>query len=639
MGEFELSHADAPIVAEVCQQLDGLPLAIELAAARVDAFGVRGLAARLDDRLRLLTRGRRTAVARHRTIGATLDWSYSLLSGAEQAIFRRLAIFAGGFTLDAAGAVAADADHPAAELVDLVADLVTKSLVWADVSGTEPRLYLPGTTRAYALEKLADSSERDAIARRHADYYCELFNAGAGESTDADAISTMYAPEIDNLRAALGWAFGPTGEPSVGVRLAAAAVPLWISMSALAEAHQWMEKAVRSLDSAGLRASRQEMVLQTAFGVSLQFAKGLTTDAQAALSRALELAERLGDADYQLRIIHNLWVYHLRLGEVRDTLALAHRAEAVAPSLADPVAMTTVDRMLGISSHYAGEHASARVRLERLLLLPPPPARRSYILRFGFDQRVLARYVLAHLLWVQGFPDQAVRAGQLAVDEARELAHPLTLCSALAWGGAALALRIGDLATAREFSEELLKQAEQQSLADYHAYALAVEDILALRSGTSNIGVETIRAALDRWHAAHWHIYLTMGDFAEIAAGAGYIDEISAIVDETLERAERNQELWAFAEVLRVKGRLLLSRNEPDPDQAEEYVVRSLDHARALRELSWELRAAMSLARLKRDEGRIEEGRDLLASVYGRFTEGFGTADLKAAKALIDDLQ
>src|SRR6202040_423575 len=144
------------------------------------------------------------------------------------------------------------------------------------------------------------------------------------------------------------------------------------------------------------------------------------------------------------------------------------------------------------------------------LLLPPPPARRSYILRFGFDQRVLARYVLAHLLWVQGFPDQAVRAGQLAVDEARELAHPLTLCSALAWGGAALALRIGDLATAREFSEELLKQAEQQSLADYHAYALAVEDILALRSGISNIGVETIRAALDRWHAAHWHIYLTM---------------------------------------------------------------------------------------------------------------------------------
>ena len=375
-----------------------------------------------------------------------------------------------------------------------------------------------------------------------------------------------------------------------------------------------------------------------ALGVSLQFAKGLIADAQTALNRALELAERVADADYQLRIINHLWVYHLRLGEIRDTLVLAHRAKAVASSLADPVAMTIVDRMLGLSLHYAGQHASARVRLERLLRLPPPPTRRSYIVRFGFDQRVLARYGLAHLLWVQGFPDQAVRAGRLAVDEARELAHPLTLCGALAWGGAAVNLRVGDLATAREFSEELLKQAEQQSLADYHAYALAVETILALRSGTSNIGVETIRAALDRWHASRWHVYLTMGDFVEIAADAGFADEIAAIVDETLERVERNQELWALAEVLRVKGQLLLSRNEPDLDLVEEYLMRSLTHAHAHGALSWELRTAMSLARLQRDQGRIREAHDLLSSVYSRFSEGFSTADLLAAKQLLNEL-
>src|SRR5271166_5710302 len=110
---------------------------------------------------------------------------------------------------------------------------------------------------------------------------------------------------------------------------------------------------------------------------------------------------------------------------------------------------------------------------------------------------------------------------------------------------------------------------------------------------------------------------LSMGDFAEIAAGAGYIDDISAFVDETRERVERNQELWAFAEVLRVKGQILLSRNKPDPDEAEEYFVRSLDRACAQRELSWELRTAMSLARLKRDQGRIEEGRDLHHPLVG----------------------
>jgi predicted ATPase len=128
-------------------------------------------------------------------------------------------------------------------------------------------------------------------------------------------------------------------------------------------------------------------------------------------------------------------------------------------------------------------------------------------------------------------------------------------------------------------------------------------------------------------------------DFAEIAAGAGYIDEISAIVDEMLERAERNQELWAFPEVLRLKGQLLLSQKGPDLDLVEKYFTHSLACAHAHGTLSWELRTAMSRARLRRDQGCIREARDLVSSVYGRFTEGFGTADLKAAKALIDDLQ
>jgi predicted ATPase len=636
-GEFELSDADAPIVAAICQRLDGIPLAIEFAAARVDAFGVRGLAARLDDRLRLLTTGRRMAVPRHRTISATLDWSYSLLSEAEQTIFRRLAIFAGGFTLEAAGAVAADTDHPAAAVIELAADLVTKSLVRADVNENEPRLQLPETTRAYALQKLADSGECDAIARRHAAYYCDLFDSGAHESADADDRSTVCAIEIGNLRAALGWAFGQTGDPAVAVRLAAAAVPLWISTSMLAEGHQWMEKAMRSLDGARLRGGRWEMVLQATLGVSRQFAKAITAAVSEALSRALELAERLGDADYQLRIIHNLWIYHLRLGEVRRTLALAQRAEAVALSLADPVATTTVDRMFGSSLYCAGEPASARIRLERLLRLPPPSARCSYILRFGFDQLVVARYVLAHILWIQGLPDQAVRAGRLAVEEARELQHPLTLCGALA-SAAALSLRIGDLVTGRELSAEILERAERHSLANYHAYALALQDRLALQGGTSNLRVEEIRAALDRWHASHLHIYLTMSDFADVVADAGYVDEISAIVDETLERAELNQELWAFPEILRVKGRILLSRKEPDPDLAEEYFVRSLDRARAQGAPAWELRTAVSLALLKREQGQPEKGREALQAAYARFREGLDTADLKRASRLLDEL-
>lgn len=133
--------------ATFCRRLDGIPLAIEFVAARVGALGMHGVASHLDERLRLVTSGRRTAVPRHRTLSATLDWSYRLLTEAEQRVFRRLAIFAGGFTLHAAGVVAADAGQPEAEIIDQVAELVTKSLVAADVSDTEPRLRLLEVTR------------------------------------------------------------------------------------------------------------------------------------------------------------------------------------------------------------------------------------------------------------------------------------------------------------------------------------------------------------------------------------------------------------------------------------------------------------------------------------------------------------
>jgi predicted ATPase len=506
------------------------------------------------------------------------------------------------------------------------------------VADAEPRFQLLDTTRAYALEKLAERGEREAVARRHAEYYRDFFESSGHDPAPADDRSVAGALEIDNLRTALAWAFGSGGDLSIGVRLAAASVPLWVSMSLLAECHGWKEQAICRLDEAGMRGTRQEMVLQAAIGISLLFAKGLTVEAYAALSRAHDLAEHLGDAEYRLQVIHTLWLYHMRLGEVRTTLALARQGEAVAFSVADPVATSTADRMLGISLHCAGEHASGRIRLERLLQTPPQASRHAYIRRFGFDQRVVARYVLAHILWVQGFPNQAVQVGRAAVEEARCLQHPVTLCGALAWGGTALSLRTGDLDHAGELSAELLDCAEKHSLVDYHAYGLAVQDILSLRSGTSHTGVEQIRGALDRWRASKWHIYLTMSDFAEAVANAGHVEEISAIIDETLERAEYNQEFWAFPEALRIKGELLLSRNQPDRGLAEGYFVRSLERAHAQGALSWELRTTISIARLKRKQDRREDARELLEAAYARFTEGFATDDLKRAKQLLEEL-
>ena len=224
LDEFELTDTDAPIVADICSKLDGIALAIELAAARIDTFGVRGVAAHLDDRFQLLTRGRRTALPRHRTLRATLDWSYQLLPEPERVVLRRLAIFAGGFTEEAASAVVASAEIAASEVVESLANLVTKSLVSVDVGGVLVRYRLPETIRAYALGKLAESGEREPIARRHAEYHLGLFERAEAEAKTRPMAEWLaeYRPRIDNLRAALDWAFSPGGDAAIGVALTAA---------------------------------------------------------------------------------------------------------------------------------------------------------------------------------------------------------------------------------------------------------------------------------------------------------------------------------------------------------------------------------------------------------------------------------
>jgi predicted ATPase/DNA-binding winged helix-turn-helix (wHTH) protein len=631
---FHLTDGDAPLVAEICRKLDGIPLAIQLAAAQFDVLGLNGLAARLDDRLRLLTGGRRTALSRHRTMRAALDWSYDLLSPPEQTIFCRLAVFVDGFTLAAAASVVADESDRGDEVVRLVLELATKSLVVAAVGSPGPRFRLLDTTRAYALEKVLEKGLA-ALVHRHATYFVELLEAARLEHARGEEQYGAVELDVGNLRAALEWAFGPEGDLTIGVRLAAASLPLWFSMSLLGEAHGWTERAIQNLDKAGLLGSRQEMLLQAALGISLQMVKAGTSEANAALSRALTLAEQLRDADFQLHVLHSLWVYHMRIGEVRTALDLARRGETMALSVVDPDATTTAEWMLGIALHFSGQYRSARLHLEHLLRNWPPGSRDRQILSAGFDQHTAARYILGHVLWVQGYPDQATQAVRIAMEDARRMEHPVTLCSVLAWGACALALRVGDLDEAWRSATELVERAEKHALADHLSYGLAALEIISLRKVGSNAGVEQVRMAFARWRASKWHVLLSVGDFAEAAAAVGLVGETSSIVDDALRRAEGNQELWAYPEMLRVKGELLLLQENPGPSGARRYFVRSLERARARGALAWQLRSAVSLHRLDLRDGDASESRELLSHVYKQFGEGFDTADLQAAEQLL----
>jgi predicted ATPase/DNA-binding winged helix-turn-helix (wHTH) protein len=648
LGGFALSDADAPVVAEICRRLDGIALAIELAAGCMDAFGLRELEALLDDRFRVLTRGRRTALPHHQTLRATLDWSCGILPASERLILRRLSVFNGGFTLAAAYEVAMGGEIARPEFGDHLACLVAKSLVATEVGDAEVPVYyrLLDTTRAYAREKLEESGESEELGRRHAEYHRRLFERAEAEweTRPTAAWLAAYARRIDDLRAALTWAFAPGGDASVGVALTAAAVPLWFQLSLVDEGLGWVERALASLEAEPGRDERRRMRLHAALGWLEMYAAAKLDSSAAAWSTALGLAEELGDADYQLRALWALWADRTNHGELREALALADRFRGLAAvGTADAADRLVGERMTGASLHFLGDQAGARERIERMLGRYVTPVHRAHTVRFQFDQRVTARITLARVLWLQGFADAALREVGDNVEHALSTSHTLSLCNALAQAACPVALLAGDLAAAERYAAMLRGRTAAHALDVWRAYADGFEGELLVRRGDPDAGLPLLRAAVDQLRRAGFVQCLTafLAALALGVADAGrQVEEGLAAVEEGLARCERTGERWCLPELRRIKAEVLLKQGAPDAVRAAEaLLLQSLRTAREQGALSWELRTATSLAGLWRAQGRGRDARDLLAPVYGRFVEGFAMTDLLRAAAVLKDLQ
>jgi predicted ATPase/DNA-binding winged helix-turn-helix (wHTH) protein len=639
---FAPDRRRAAIIAVICRRLDGIPLAIELAAARAAVLGVEEVATYLDDRFRILTGGRRTALPRHQTLRATLDWSYELLSEPERMILRRLAIFAGAFSLDAASAVVASAAVTPSEVVDGLANLVMKSLVAAGVDGIVGRYRLLDTTRAYALEKLGESGECERLARGHAEYYRDLFERAETESEARPAAEWLaeHGRQIDNLRAALDWAFSPDGDASIGVALTAAAVPLWMHLSLLDECHGHVDRALAVVAAGADRDTRREMKLHAARGVLLVHAIDATVpEISAACAKALEIAESLDDAEYQLRSLWGLWSFHLTNGRHSVALAVAERFCALAANRPDLNDRLLGERMIGVSQHYLGDLASARRHTERVLADYVTSDRRSLVIRFQLDLRVMARIFLARLLWLQGFPDQAMHAAESSIEDARAANHALSMCYALALAACPIALLVGDLAATEHYARMLLDHSSRHSLARWRAFGSSHQGALAISRGDVTAGLRLLRADYDEFGDGGTALPFIALLIPETLGRVGQVAEGLAAVNKAIARCEHTEEGWRMAELLRIKGELVLLQGTPATwATADDHFRQALDWARRQGALSWELRAATSLARLLRDQGRPADGMALLQPVYDWFTEGFDTTDLKAAKGLLDTL-
>jgi predicted ATPase/DNA-binding winged helix-turn-helix (wHTH) protein len=640
-SNFERDEENLGAVAAICRRLDGIPLAIEFAAARAVMLGPPKIAALLDDRFKFLTTGRRTALPRQQTLRATLDWSYDLLPEPEARVLRQLGIFAGDFLLDAVIEVAGD--HTRVDVTDDLANLVAKSLVVADIRGDRSHYRLLDTTRAYASEKLHGSGEYVDAARRHAEYYRGFFANAEAESElkpQAEWLA-VYGRHIDNVRNSLDWAFSPGGDAQTGAALTAAAVPLWVQLSLLAECRERTELALAKLDETAADASRLRMQLSAARGWSLMYGVGRVREAGPAWALTLQIAEQLGDRDYLLRALWGLCIDQFNNGEFREALEFAHRfAEAVAGS-SNSVDLMMADRLLATTLHYLGDQTLAHHHITRTLSRLSDLSPKPQVIRFRFDLRVSAHYFQARILWLLGRADQALGVVERNIEEGRASGHALTFCSVLGQGACPITFLAGDLDAAERYCALLIEHTERHPIRLWNLWARAFRGMVMARRAGVAAGLPVLRKALELAGEARFlpRFLLPLGELASYLGEAGEVARGLATVDEALARCEARDERWYQAELLRIKGELLLHESEyRSVVAAEQHFDRAFELARSQGALFWELRIAISLARLRTSQDRRDDAQQVLASVYGKFTEGFETLDLRSAKAMIAEL-
>ncbi|QBX42347.1 transcriptional regulator [Pseudomonas fluorescens] len=620
---FELSDAELPDALEICRRLDGIPLALELAAAQVGELGLQGLLSQLQGRLPVVAAGNQSSVERHQTLRATLDWSFNLLTDCEQTCLRRLGVFRGGFTLESAAAVIGGQQIQPGEVFGSITQLVAKSLLNVEVGDEEVFYRLLDTTRRYALEKLEQGAELAETRERHAERCLALMYQA---QTDWETTSTAlwierYARGLEDLRAALDWSLNGAGPDDVGIYLAATSAPLWQELSLLKEYGGYVRQALALLENAAEPCPRVKIALKLALGSACYHTWGGTPETIAAFVDAHALAQAYDDVAGQLRAVSGHMAVNLSCGHYRSALEQSEQFDRLGLH-GDPQLSLSTHRLRVLALHYAGDQQQARLHAEQVIQRMAQngnPNRFTHGFGVQYDQSVASLTVLARVLWLQGFPEQAWRTARQALDIAVQINHGTSICYTLALASCLIAHYNGDPQNARALLQLLLEQAQKHSVLLFYRWARQYAQVL---DADAAVPIATDDSGLIR------EIMVTLD--------SRFVD------DALLERAHSGAAGWSTAEILRARADRMLIEQSACPDsstrQAETVLLQALSIAQTQGALAWELRSATSLAQLWQRQNRYREALELLNPIYQRFTEGYATPDLRKVRWLLDEL-
>ena len=617
---FVLADADVPVVAEICRRLDGIPLALELAAGRIGHFGIHELRRQLDDRFRLLTRGPRNVPLRHQTLRATLDWSYGLLDAEERQVLQVLSVFKSRFRMESATAVAGH------DVFDTVADLAAKSLVSIEFCCEHVYYRLLETTRAYAATQLQASGQGDAVFLRHARHCQALAGriAADWERMSFASWSACYGRHVDDLRAAIDWAFGEAHDAALGMALTLAAQTLFYQLSLMDEYRVRVERALAQMALHAIDDTDSEMQLHASLAHLLMHTQGVTPAMLQSFRHGYALAMQTSDTARRAEAICGMWICSMALADFTGADGYVAQFALLCQARGSTAMQLVQSRMRSAGEHLQGRHAESAALARMVLAHPDGAGQLTLNNALLADHQVCLRGNLARCLWLLGHPDDALHIAREAVMLGFEH-NGASLCVALAFSAIPVALWCGQRGLARAWTCLLREHAARYGLLYWSAWGEGYQRLLDADEHMAEFSWPTVRS---------WPMQIdVMATLHDGAADA-----------QAVQRARAGLAPWSMPEVLRRAAhrhwRTLAKDDGAGLAQVRTQLEEALALARAQDAPGWELRCATSLAALLQEQGQGAQALALLAPVHARHGQGQGqgSADVQAALALLAQL-
>jgi predicted ATPase/class 3 adenylate cyclase len=649
--DFELTRENAQVVAEICARLDGLPLAIELATARLNVFTPQTLAERLSrhlngssNRLKLLRGGARDLPARQQTLSGAIEWSYEMLDADEQKLFALLAVFSGA-TFEAVEAVTNQIETlNALDVFDVVGSLVNKSLLrQTETLAGAARLQMLETIREFAAARLDENAELRADARRaHARYFADYTKSEwanlTGEGRDA-ALERLTA-DLENIKAA--WQYWAAEGDLEQLR------KLTDSLWYLYDARGWYHASIELInDLLKILATtvstperlREEILLQTTLARAIQSTKGYTIEVEQAYQRALELCDRAGEIPELFPVLRGLASFYVLRMEEEKSVAMAERIIRLAERLDDRDMLVEGQMVLGYSLGSLDNLKAGLEHLEKAIALYDLKRQRVRRLGLGANEGVLALNAAAMYAWILGFPERARKRSGESVGLARKLDHPFSVCYAIFHYGL-LSFWLGYPQVAHDQTRALADIAAAHEFQIWSAVGACVHGAALTQLGSGDIGIPMIEDGITAYgNLKTPPVFLPMlrGLQAEAYRVAGRPEDGLKCVGEAIQLGTKSSGKAFAPEFLGIAGELYAAVG--NFTLAHELLHQAVHIAQEVQTPMLELRAAVKLSRLWQQQGKSENARTVLQSAYAKLTEGFEMPDLAQARALLQELE